>query len=426
MTLRVASGKRPSLPFPPLSRVAADPWIEGSYESKATRSELTALIDAITQAKSAQGEDFFFWCSPASDTDIADFTFAYDASALFEGGCDALLASAERLSRSSWSGAPPVLATLRDLRVRVRKLHRLAGSPTPYYALLEVDGDRIGTLLSEQRTRPPYNSLVGALDEFVSLDVACELLLGACAKLPDAAGLAEFEGRVHVSINAESQTAEPAALFSSSGVRHDDAVTIGVEITAPRDDSKSLERVFVLGGESRVVARREGKGFPAFSDVCWRYEEALKRHAGEAPLLLLMLATPASYSNSEHDLGAGWIPPWLSAKGEVDGLAGLRFELVSIATDRFVPVSGWSLATRPNGATQGVQRAVRRLVPAGTEYALRVVGGGADAYLRACERFWWRPIDESVSGNAGAHLAAPHRDGYGLVLPGLWWPTQRR
>lgn len=264
------------------------------------------------------------------------------------------------------------------------------------------------------------------LNEFVSLDVACNLLLGACAKLPDAGDLAEFEGRVHVSINAESQTAEPAALFSSSGVRYGDDVTIGVEVTGPHDASKSLERVFVLGGESRVVARREGKGFPDFSTVRRRYEEALKRHPGEAPLLLLMLATPASYSTSEHDLGAGWIPPWLTAKGEVDGLSGLRFELVSIATDRFVPVSGWSLATRPNGATQGVQRAVRRLVPAGTVYALRVVGGGADAYLRACERFWWRPIDESVSGNAGAHLAAPHRDGYGLVLPGLWWPTQRR
>ena len=165
-----------------------------------------------------------------------------------------------------------------------------------YPALAQL-ADKEGTYLPEGA--PPFASITWALpqnahktqplDEFVTLDDACGLLLGELQTLPAPAKPAVFEGRVHVTINPESQTAEPSALYSSSGVRYDDHVTIGVEVTSSRE-IKDLERLFVLGGESRVVARRDGNGFPAFSTVRERYEKAIGAHPGEAPLLLLMLA----------------------------------------------------------------------------------------------------------------------------------------
>jgi CRISPR type III-B/RAMP module-associated protein Cmr3 len=272
---------------------------------------------------------------------------------------------------------------------------------------------------------PAHAHKLAPLDEFVSLDDACKLLCGELPSLGDALSPVVFEGRVHVTINPASQTAEDAALYSTSGVRYRDDVTIGVEVTAQHEPAEGPEKLFVLGGETRIVARREGSGFPDFDLVRARYENALRAHGDQEPLLMLMLATPASYSTLESDVGLGWVPPWLLKDGRVAGLDDVRFSLAAVATERFVPVSGWSLASRPNGAVQGVQRAVRRLVPAGTVYMLRA-RGGADPYLRACERFWGRSIDETSPGNPGALLAAPHRDGYGMVLPGLWWPETPR
>lgn len=312
-------------------------------------------------------------------------------------------------------------------------LHVRAHGPEParhvVYPTLETLAEGEGVLLPENA--PPIGALTwnlpagvhkgAALDEFVSLDTACELLLRARETLGCPEKPVEREGRVHVTINAASQTAEPAALYSSPGVRYADDVTIGVEVTSTRE--QPLERLFVLGGESRVVARREGGGFPGFEAVQDDYVEARARRKGETPGLLLMLVTPASFSTQEGDTGAGWAPPWLLRDGRVEGLDNVQLELAAVATDRFVPVSTWSLAHRANNKVLGVQRAVRRLVPAGMVYFLRVKGD-EEAWLRACERFWWQPIDETTPGNPDALLAAPHQDGYGMVIPGLWWPPR--
>jgi CRISPR-associated protein Cmr3 len=280
---------------------------------------------------------------------------------------------------------------------------------------------------------PPMDALIwelpssvrksAALDEFVSLDIACKLLLQRCETLRCPERPVEFEGRVHVTINMESQTAEPAALYSSPGVRYADDVAIGVEVTSAHGLAVPSERLFVLGGESRVVARREGDRFPSFETVREQYEQARNQRREDTPGLLLMLATPASFSTCEHDTGLGWMPPWLLRDGCVDGLGDIRFELAAVATGRFVPLSAWSLAHRDHNKVLGVQRAARRLVPAGTVYFLQLKEGGPDAWLRACERFWWRPIDETTPGNRDALLAAPSRDGYGMTIPGLWWPA---
>jgi CRISPR-associated protein Cmr3 len=265
---------------------------------------------------------------------------------------------------------------------------------------------------------------VKPLDEFLPLDTVRDLLLGTHEtnhSLGKPETLFEFEGRVHVTVNQLTQTAEPGALYSSSGVRYADDVTIGVEITTTRGDP--TQNLFVLGGETRPVAQRKGRDFPAFNEHKSSYEKAAQEHKDRPFGLLLMLVTPASFSTKQGDSGAGWLPSWLKdGHGEVKGM---RLTLETIATDRFVPFSGWSMGHRNESqqdVRQGRQRAVRRLVPAGTVYFLRLENGGLKEWLALCEHFWGKPIDEHVGSDENELIPEPWRDGYGMVIPGLYWP----
>ncbi len=263
---------------------------------------------------------------------------------------------------------------------------------------------------------PGGNHKVKPLDEYLDVNTVRDLLLGTCKSLGKPEKLFQFEGRVHVTINQLSQTAEPGALYSSSGVRYADDVAIGVEIT--HSGKEPEHKLFVLGGETRPVTRREGKKFPEFDGTL--YQKALGNDKKRAPGLLLMLVTPASFSTKEGDHGPGWLPSWLqSGAGNVDEI-GLTLE--TIATNRFVPFSGWNMADRDAANPQGKQRAVRRLVPAGTVYFLRIEHGTHEKWVHLCKHFWGQLIDKSEIGDEKALLAAPWRDGYGMVIPGLYWP----
>lgn len=157
------------LPFRPLASTAADPWLEGVSGHPQVKGILEELRETLRGASDEQGEDFFIWCSPASSPASQEELFPYDASLLFEGGCEALLVAVERLrvaSKGSWGRADSVRATLQSVQQHVRRLHQRAGVPIQYYALLELDGDRMGSLLGEQCTRDGYNKLVKALDTF--------------------------------------------------------------------------------------------------------------------------------------------------------------------------------------------------------------------------------------------------------------------
>lgn len=324
----------------------------------------------------------------------------------------------------AYAGQPPAAPAEAEARADVAMAAREIVYPT-----LESPREGEGVLWPEAAPpldvltwRPTHEAHKSApLDEFVTLDAACSLLLGECERLASPRSPLTLEGRLHVTIDATSQTAEPSGLYSSPGVRYANDVGIGVETSARREPSAPLAGPFILGGESRVVAQRIGKALPEFAAVKERYDQARARRPDASPGLLMMLATPASFSTRSGDTGPGWAPPWMLHEKCVPRLDGVSFELAAVATTRFVPMSSWSLGSRDGNRVLGRQRAVRRLVPAGTVYFLRVEGG-ADAWLRACEHFWWRPIDEGTPANPNELIAPPHRDGYGLVIPGLFWP----
>lgn len=271
----------------------------------------------------------------------------------------------------------------------------------------------------------PAEHKTGAPEEFLPLGSALDLLLGTATTVPARdESLYATEGRVHVAIDPERQTATPAALYSTGGTRYADDVAIGLEVAAPSSRHATPEGPVWLGGEGRLSHWTKGTGFPAFPRSA--YEAAVKAPRAVPPGLLLMLVTPASFSTTEDDHGDGWIPPWLSGGSGQHASLAQSFSLQSVAMTRFVPASGWNLAGRDAAHPQGRQRAVRRLVPHGTVYFLTQRGATNDpaAWLEACEHFWGAMIDVSTRGRPESALAAPSRDGYGMVIPGLWYDTE--
>lgn len=172
------------LPFPPLSRVAADAWLEAAHADVAARPLLEALKGKLAHAldeRHRAADLFFTWCSLATDPGSKpgphgrEGLFPYDASLLFEGGFEAQWAEIDRLDRDQ--GDEAVRTALRDLaglRDPLERLHGLLGYPEPYYALLEMDGDGVGAALALARDREQLDALVAALDHFA--DRAEELI----------------------------------------------------------------------------------------------------------------------------------------------------------------------------------------------------------------------------------------------------------
>ena len=130
--------------------------------------------------------------------------------------------------------------------------------------------------------------------------------------------------------------------------------------------------------------------------------KALRDQKAERKRIRLVLATPAIFSH-------GWLPGWLILNEDSligapeDAPDGLKLKLISACTDRWKPISGWSLEKGRRGP-----KAIRRLVPAGSVYFFEVLSGDAENLVK---KFWLRSVcDEDQD----------RRDGFGLAVWGLW------
>lgn len=174
------------LPFPPISRVAADPWLRRAAMDPETAGALAEIKEILEEAKSE--EIFFTWCSPARDPEIpadaavvqSSACFPFDASLLMEGGLEALEQEVRRIGERLHGEAAvaSALSFLHRLGPPVRHLHRIHGSPPPYYALLMMDGDGVGLALEAARHEGDLQELVAALDDYA--DGAEEIVRRDC------------------------------------------------------------------------------------------------------------------------------------------------------------------------------------------------------------------------------------------------------
>jgi len=161
---RLGNGDLGTLPFPPVTRVAVDAWLEGCALSPNTKPVLEKLRIVMDDAMHDPEGNFFIWGTP-SDEPHSDKRFPYEASVLLENGCEALRASVRKAlcSEEPW---PSIDETLRNVDQHVRQLYKFAGLPIPYYAFIEMDGDGIGDLLKSKKHRGDYQKCVRALDAF--------------------------------------------------------------------------------------------------------------------------------------------------------------------------------------------------------------------------------------------------------------------
>lgn len=168
------------LPFPPISRVAADPWLHRVAADPATAADLRWIRGFLESREVQDNPLFFAWCSPARDPEApwdpvarrrGEGLFPFDAALLFENGLDALIEELKRTEKrmgraSSDEDLQKARRQLETLRPWVRSLHRRHGPPEPYYALLMMDGDGVGQALLEEDDLDRKQHLVAALDRF--------------------------------------------------------------------------------------------------------------------------------------------------------------------------------------------------------------------------------------------------------------------
>lgn len=224
--------------------------------------------------------------------------------------------------------------------------------------------------------------------------------------------------RVGVKIDGATGTAEDGALFT----------TVGLDLF-----QKSLKRSIVLysqvefpdgveiGGSflSSLGGKKRLAGWEV-SDVetnSFAPPDELKQKVKETGRVRMVLATPAIFKK-------GYYPGWLEEKDDYGFLMGnppscvdVKLKLVSMAIDRWIPVSGWDLAKKG-------PKAVRRLVPAGGVYFFEIVANEEERDKKVDELFknaWFKSVcDDKQDRRDGLDEEQDRRDGFGVALWGVW------
>lgn len=162
------------LPFPPIGRIAIEPWIERVQKDPATHATLRALTQRLLAELRRSRTTFLAWCTPACDPtghskgrlDDESNVFPFDPSILWQDGVSAVCALLEKLEPEDLAEALHAIKRRNGIQDRVLELHRRHGIPHPYYALIEADGDGVGSALAKAETSKCYSDLVDRLDAY--------------------------------------------------------------------------------------------------------------------------------------------------------------------------------------------------------------------------------------------------------------------
>lgn len=207
----------------------------------------------------------------------------------------------------------------------------------------------------------------------------------------DALGLQRLprEYRVHVRMNAETQTVDPGGLFVTGGLEFVNApiangrpqIEQTTEFAFVVDTDAELSSSWgFLGGERRVVQWKpiaQGS-FPACPPQ-------VAQAIAEQRACRLILLTPAYFEE-------GFLPGWLQER--------YKFDIVASAIRRYQVVSGWDYK-------EGKPKPTRRLVPAGSVFFLKDIQD-VDEFIASV---WMSNVSDGAQNR---------RDGFGLAVLGAW------
>lgn len=209
----------------------------------------------------------------------------------------------------------------------------------------------------------------------------------------------EQEGRMHVSILPEAQTAVEGFLFQTRGLEFTRTLEKGPGRlgTARRlalamvADAVLTEGLAPLGGERRIMNWRQSKtSLPACP-------QAVSDRIVQTQACRVILLTPACFDQ-------GFRPTWLLAAQD-----GVKPTLQAVAIQRAQVVSGWNFE-------QDRPKPTRRLAPAGAVFFLSLEGTET-AIRQWVDSHWMQAVSDSEQDR---------RDGFGLAVLGAWDGTLQK
>jgi CRISPR-associated protein Cmr3 len=254
-------------------------------------------------------------------------------------------------------------------------------------------------------------------------------------------GSPQQDQRTHVQMDFRSGAGAEGMLFQSVGLnlqrfprpddesglaralREPDLLAVRVRGADLPTALTELNALHPLGGERRLihwgVCSDPPQGWTCDNDL----RQALAALPPDEPLVRMVLASPGLFRY-------GWCPGWLNPAGAIAGQprwegtvphTEVRVRLVAACVDRWRPLSGWSYE-KGVGRRPG-PKPVRRLVPAGSVYFLRVIEGAATDLADRC---WLESVSEAAQDTEDEVFVGNgcqnRRDGFGLALWGVWKP----
>lgn len=318
-----------------------------------------------------------------------------------------------------WYAPAPADAVLLGNAADMKKVNvrRIAPHPVPVGAATDLSG-----LVPVGMMQPDKSKPFSGAPHFWNWATFEEWLQAPADKTnvkPDTLGHSgpTRESRVHVTIQADKQTAAEGRLFQTKGMEftrvdidqgwgaaHTLGIALAVESTLAAVSADFPAGYATLGGERRLVRwQKRSDGLPQCpKDV----REAIIAHKACRVLLL----TPAVF-----DVGDDGDRP----TSLLTIVPGVQANIVGMAVARAQVVSGWDYAasTTVNGETKyGRPKATRRLAPAGSVYFLKLEG--TDAAIGAfVDRVWMQCVSDGINGS---DIGQPNRDGFGLAAVGVW------
>lgn len=209
--------------------------------------------------------------------------------------------------------------------------------------------------------------------------------------------------RTHVAINPDTYSSKDQALFTTESLVIPPDVSLVAEVEYPDSDvswPEDFSALHTIGGKRRLAHFREiqGEGLNSCPN------EVLRKLDGAA-YVRMVLTTPAYFAK-------GWLPGWLDK--ELQSTANwnnqVQLQLRWACVPRWQPVSGWSYAKKG-------EKAVRRMVPAGSVYFFQVKNGNP---RHLAETLWLKSVSDANRRKG----SFDHEDGFGLALWGVWEPEK--
>jgi len=215
------------------------------------------------------------------------------------------------------------------------------------------------------------------------------------------------EGRVHVRMNNNNQTADQGGLFATESLcfwefdvsgktklaRNGQSTAVLVQVDS--QESSLVKQAFSpTGGERRVARYLPGNGCWPVADTKW--SDDVNKKLAETRRLKLQFVTPAVFEN-------GWLPGWLD-KSNLEGVipnTDIKVKLISACMPRALGFSGWDYKKQ-------APKIGRYAVADGSVFFFEITESNE---LDMVEQLFLCSLCDEPQDN---------KDGFGLALPGVW------